>query len=79
MTLRARLYDARGEDRDVELTREEVGEVDDRRLLWIDLDERSDADLEILADALELQPRLTRQLSDGPRPASNCSDFPTGS
>ncbi len=63
MTLRARLYDARGQDRDVELTREEVGRVNDRRLLWIDLDERSDADLQTLADALELQSRLTRQLS----------------
>jgi len=63
MTLRARLYDAQGQDRDVELTREEVRRVDDRRLLWIDLDERSEADLQTLADALELQPRLTRQLS----------------
>ena len=63
MTLRARLYDARGQDRDVELTREEVGRVNDRRLLWIDLDERADADLQTLADALELQSRLTRQLS----------------
>ena len=63
MTLRARLYDARGEDRDVELTREEVGRVNDRRLMWVDLDERTDSDLQTLADALELQPRLTRQLS----------------
>ena len=62
MTLRARLYDARGQDRDVELTRAEVRRVDDRRLLWIDLDERSNADLETLADALELQPRLISQL-----------------
>jgi magnesium transporter len=69
MTLRARLYDARGEDRDVELTREEVGRVNDRRLLWIDLDARSEADLQTLADALELQPRLARQLrSDRGRP-----------
>ena len=63
MTLVARLYDARGQDRDVELTREEVGRVNDRRLLWIDVDERTDADLQTLADALELQPRLTHQLS----------------
>lgn len=69
MTLRARLYDARGQDRDVELTRDEVRHVDDRRLLWIDLDERSNADLETLADALELQPRLIRQLrADRGRP-----------
>lgn len=69
MTLHARLYDARGEDRDVELTREEVRHVDDRRLLWIDLDERADTDLTTLAEALELEPRLTRQLgSDRGRP-----------
>jgi magnesium transporter len=62
MTLSARLYDARGDDRDVDLTREEVRHVDDKRLLWVDLDERSDTDLQILAEALELQPRLVRQL-----------------
>ena len=62
MTLRARLYDARGQDRDVELTREEVKAVNDRRLLWIDLDERSDADLQTLADAIDLEPRLVDQL-----------------
>ncbi len=63
MTLHARLYDARDDDRDVDLTREEVGRIDDKRLLWVDLDERTDTDLQTLADALELQPRLVRQLS----------------
>jgi magnesium transporter len=62
MTLSARLYDARGDDRDVDLTREEVRRVDDERLLWVDLDERTDTDLQTLAEALELQPRLVRQL-----------------
>ena len=62
MTLRARLYDARGEDRDVELTREEVARVDDRRLLWIDVDERGDTDLATLAEVLELEPRFAGQL-----------------
>ena len=62
MTLSARLYDARGDDRDVDLTREEVRRIDDKRLLWVDLDERTDTDLETLAEALELQPRLVRQL-----------------
>lgn len=69
MTLRARLYDARGQDRDVELTRQEVKAVNDRRLLWIDLDERSDADLQALADAIELEPKLVDQLrADRGRP-----------
>jgi magnesium transporter len=68
MTLRARLYDARGEDRDVELTSEKIGRIDDRHLLWIDLDERSDDDLAVVATALELEPRLISQLrTDGRR------------
>jgi magnesium transporter len=62
MTLRARLYDARKDDRDVELTRDEVGRVDDRRLLWIDLDDRNPEDLGRLAETLELEPRVVRQL-----------------
>ena len=62
MTVRARLYDANGEDRDIELTAEKVDEIDDKRLLWIDLDDRSEEDLGILATALELEPRLVEQL-----------------
>jgi len=62
MTLNARLYDARGDDRDIDLTREEVRRIDDKRLLWVDLDERTDTDLQTLAEALQLQPRLVSQL-----------------
>ncbi len=62
MTLRARLYDSHGEDRDLDLSRDEVKRVDDRRLLWVDIDERSRADLARLAVALELQPRLIEEL-----------------
>ena len=62
MTVRARLYDARGEDREIELTHEAVGAVSDRRLLWVDLDERSDDALARLAGALELEDRIIAQL-----------------
>lgn len=62
MTLRARLYDARGEDRDVELTSEVVKGIDDHHLLWVDVDERSDKDLGVLAEALQLESRLAQQL-----------------
>jgi magnesium/cobalt transport protein CorA len=62
MTLRARLYDAHGEDRDIELTSEKIGQIDDRHLLWVDIDERSDEDVGTLAKALELEPRLADQL-----------------
>jgi magnesium transporter len=68
MTIRARLYDARGEDRDFDLTHDAVGEVSDRRLLWVDLDDRNDHDLARLASALELEDRIVRQLRiDGQR------------
>jgi magnesium transporter len=63
MTLRARLYDAHGDDRDIDLDREEVGAVGDRRLLWIDLDERAEADLERIASALDLDRRIIRHLA----------------
>ncbi len=33
-----------------------------KSLLWVDIDERSDEDLGILAEALELEPRLAQQL-----------------
>jgi magnesium transporter len=68
VTLRARLYDANGEDREVELTADEAQHIDDHRLLWVDLDERSDRDLEKLTGALKLEPRLAEQLAtDGRR------------
>lgn len=64
MTVRARLYDARGADRDIDLATEPLGEVSDRRLLWVDLDDRDDDDLALLGRTLELQPRIVRQLSE---------------
>jgi magnesium transporter len=68
MTVRARMYDARGEDRDIDLTKDSVGKVDDRRLLWVDLDGRDDADLARLKEALELEDRVIDQLrTDGRR------------
>jgi magnesium transporter len=63
MTLRARLYDARDEDRDIDLTHDTVGDVGERRLLWVDLDDRNEIDLERLASALELDKRIIGQLS----------------
>jgi magnesium/cobalt transport protein CorA len=68
MTIRARLYDAHGEDRDIDLAAEAIGRVDDRRLLWIDLDERSDEDLAQLGGVLDLEDRIVGQLrTDGRR------------
>ncbi len=63
MTVRARLYDAHGEDREVDVTREALTKVGDRSLLWIDVDDRNAEDLARLADALELEPRIVDQLA----------------
>lgn len=67
MTVRARLYDARGEDRDVELTRDALAaalkQVDDRRLVWIDVDGRQESELDNIADALDLEQRVIDQLT----------------
>jgi magnesium transporter len=62
LTIRARLYDARGEDRDVEIAELNPAKVDDSKLVWIDVDERSRETLEEVARALELEPPIVRQL-----------------
>lgn len=69
MTIDARLYDARGDDRTIELTREAVRAVDDRRLLWVDLADRENDTLSELAQALELDERILRQLRTDSRRA----------
>jgi magnesium transporter len=63
MTLRARLYDARGDDRDVDISELDIARVDDRQLIWIDIDDRDEADLDLVARTLELEPRIVRQLA----------------
>lgn len=62
MTVRARLYDARGQDRDVDIAAG-LPATDDRRLLWIDLDDRDEADLAILEQELGLEPPIVRHLA----------------
>ena len=69
MTTRARLYDAHGEDRRVEISDDKIGKVDDKHLLWIDLDERTESELGNLAKVLELDPRLAHRLLEDDRPA----------
>jgi magnesium/cobalt transport protein CorA len=67
VTLRARLYDARGDDRDVDIADVDLAKVDDRKLLWVDLDGRDPASLDALAGALGLEPRALRELRDESR------------
>ena len=64
MTVRARLYDARGDDRDVDIGAIEPGKIDDRALLWIDVDGQDAADIDGVARAVELEPRLRRVLAN---------------
>jgi magnesium transporter len=63
MTLRARLYDARGDDRDVDISEVDLSNVDDRQLIWIDLDDRAETDLDAMARALELEVSIVRQMT----------------
>src|SRR4051794_16198790 len=62
MTTRARLYDARGDDRDVAIGDVPQDGSDDRKLLWIDLDDRAVEEIDAVARALDLEPRIVRQL-----------------
>ena len=63
MTVRARLYDARGDDRDVDIAELEPGKIDDRTLLWIDADSGDAAHIDSIARAVGLEPQLVRVLS----------------
>jgi magnesium transporter len=63
LTLRAILYDAKGEDREVDLKSGEGVRFDHDRLLWIDVDDRDPADLATAAAAVGLEPEGLIRLS----------------
>jgi len=62
LTVTARLYDAHGDDRDIDIVDLNQAKVDDTKLLWIDVDERSAEALAAIAKALDLEPPILRQL-----------------
>jgi magnesium transporter len=62
-----RLYDADGRDRQVELRPAMAGKLDDRQLLWIDLDRREPAELEAVAAAVGLDPAQAARLGTAPK------------
>lgn len=62
MTIRARLFDADGADTEFDILADGLAGGGDRRLVWIDVDTRSDADLAPLARRILLAPGLTRSL-----------------
>lgn len=63
MTLRAVLYDAKGEDRTVDLDADDLTRVPNDRLLWIDIDAREIGDLAKAAAAVGLESEGLRRLS----------------
>jgi magnesium transporter len=63
LTLRATLYDSKGEDRQLELGADKPPKIGNDRLLWIDLDDRDVADLGRAAAAVGLESEGLRRLS----------------
>ncbi|MEX0625237.1 MAG: CorA family divalent cation transporter [Chloroflexota bacterium] len=51
MGIRARLYDARGEDRDIRLSSRAVQELSDDKLLWVDVERPVAEDFELIRQA----------------------------
>jgi len=64
MTIRARLFDADGADTVYDILAEGLVDGDERRLVWIDVDTRSTADLEPLGRRILLSPKLIERLRD---------------
>jgi magnesium transporter len=63
VTLRATLFDATGDDRDVDLAAEETPKLGDKQLLWIDLDARLREDLQHVARAVGLEQEALARLA----------------
>lgn len=61
--IRVRLFDADGEDQDVELRPGMVARLGHRRLLWIDVDGRETAQLAAVAEAVGIGELLRRRLA----------------
>jgi magnesium/cobalt transport protein CorA len=62
VTLRAVLYDANGDDREVDLAAGDRPELPDDQLLWIDTDSREPEALRQVAEALGLEPEALDRL-----------------
>ncbi|HET9614631.1 MAG TPA: CorA family divalent cation transporter [Candidatus Limnocylindrales bacterium] len=63
MSVRAVLYDANGEDRDLDLVAEQEPELSSARLLWVDVDDADPDGLAAVARTLELEPSDLRRIS----------------
>jgi magnesium transporter len=63
--VRARLYDARGDDQDIELSAAAVRGLKRDTLLWVDVEGASAAELRELEGSFDLPPAITRALAAG--------------
>jgi magnesium transporter len=68
VTIRAVLYQAKGDDRQVDLERDQI-RISDDQLLWVDLDAREAGDLRRAAAAVGLEPEALERLSHEDRRA----------
>jgi magnesium transporter len=64
VTIRAWLFDAEGEDQEVDLSPDVVPERGAERLLWVDVDTRSTGDLARVGETLGFSPSLLAELGD---------------
>ena len=70
MGIRSRLYDAQGDDKEIELSAGVVRKLTDETLLWVDVETLEPADLEQLEAAFRFPPAITSALAapdDEPR------------
>lgn len=74
--MRARLYDADGHDREVDIEPGMAGRIAKRQLLWIDVDRLTGSDLDAVAAAVGLEPSLTARLATATERA-DLTQFPT--
>jgi Mg2+ and Co2+ transporter CorA len=61
--IRALLYDAKGEDKDIELTRGAVTGLRDDQLLWVDVEQPGRDDLDLLGEAFGFPPPIMTALA----------------
>ncbi|MEP7040741.1 MAG: CorA family divalent cation transporter [Chloroflexota bacterium] len=63
MGIRALLYDAKGEDSEIELTRSAVTGLRDDQLLWVDVESHRRGDLALLGEAFSFPPPIMTALA----------------
>ena len=68
MGLRAFRYDSKGHDQDVDLSAEQVGAIRDNQLLWVDVGQPEESDLQTLEEILSIDRSSIDRIVKGSRP-----------